>query len=145
MSVVFLKKVIAFVLENWQIFAVLGLAVGIFLYWNHRTNLIEDQQKQLKTLIESKATLEERCRLEKKGLIDQITTQNAAIEEFNKKNALNNQKVDQARVEVIRIQQKYTDDIRKVLTGSKPGDCSDAIKYLVDAAQEVNAPGVNSK
>ena len=51
----------------------------------------------------------------------------------------------QLRGKVIRIQQKYTDDIRKVLTGSKPGGCLDAIKYLVDAAQEVNAPGVDSK
>lgn len=136
MSVLFIKKILAFIANNWQFFAVLGLGIAVFMYWNQRTTLIEEQSKQISALIKDKAAIEERCRLEKASLVNQISDQNAAIEAFNQKNSQNQQKVDQARVEVIKIQQKYNEEIRKILSGAKPGDCSTAIKYLVDSAKD---------
>ena len=45
-------------------------------------------------------------------------------------------KINQSKLEVAKIQQKYNEDIRLVLAGAKPQDCSAAIKYLVDAVKE---------
>lgn len=136
MSMLMLKGVFKFIGANWQAIALGLLVLFIISYWANRTDTISDQKAKIAKLEKDQITLTEQCKAEKQKLVDQITSQNKAIAEFNAKNSSNQQKLSQARQEVIQIQQKYNEDIRKVLAGTKPQDCSAAIKYLVDAVKE---------
>ena len=135
-----LKAIGKFIVDNWQIISVIIVALSVFLYWDHRTSLIANQQKQITTLIGDKATVEANCRSDKQKLLDQINQLNLAVLNFQNQNKDNQGKLNQAKSDVIRIQQQYTEQMKKILMENKPGDCQAAIKYLVDGAVEITTP-----
>lgn len=140
-----LKAIGKFIAEYWPILAVAALVIAGGLYWNHRTTLIEEQQKQIAQYVVDKATLEEKYKQETGKLLDRIKEQNDAISRFQKQTEQNQATITQAKNEVIRVQKLYNDEIRKILSGTKPEDCQSAIRYLINAAGEFSPKGEPTK
>jgi len=139
-----LKVVGKFVMDNRQIIALVVVVIGAYLYWNNLVTTVDDQKTRIEKLVKENAATTAKCTSDKTLLMSQINSQNAAITSFQEQTAVNQYKLDQAKTAISELQRKYARDVRNIVIQPKPKDCSEAIKYLVDAVPELtDEPGDN--
>jgi uncharacterized protein HemX len=102
------------------------------LYWYDRTATIRSQATTIVRLETEKAEIKAHYEGEVAKLQGTINHQNEEVERLKQVGEQSKQALDAAVARAQEVKRVYRDEIKRILEGSGPQTCEDAIKYLID-------------
>ena len=125
-----------FVLKHWKPLLVIGILAGLYFYRLHLLNTIGDLEDQLQLAQSNLVT----CQANQVKLQSGIDRQNDEIERWAEIGREQGEKLAELEGKLTERQKVIDTRVREVLTGKKPENCDDAIKYLIQSAPELSWP-----
>jgi predicted methyltransferase len=124
--------VLDFLKRYWAQIAVVLIVVSGALYVRHLYVTVQDQKIEIAKL----ETVTQQCAMANESFRDIIAANNQTVQQVSDFTTQQQKKMDDLATNIATQQHGVADKVNKLLQATKPQSCDDAIKYLIDGAQE---------
>lgn len=137
MNITLLLSAFNVIKRNWKVAIGLGAIIVIGLYWWGRTNTIKELTMQNINLQSNMQIVKMHYESELLNLQNVIDEQNKAVLEYERLNRSQKEQLDKANKERKELANKHKKEVQQILHETKPQNCTDAIKYLIDGVKDL--------